>query len=120
MPLVRADIPHGHSAETKKQLRQAIKDAINRALDPKITKYIYVAIREVEAEIGDGAPTVTVDLRPGREMARKAALAGFIGDAFAKTLGVDSRDVYLLFRETPASDHYCGGQPLPDWKPGSS
>ncbi len=120
MPLVRADIPHGHSAETKQLLRQAIKEAINRAVDPKMTKYIYVAIREVKAETGDGAPSVTVDLRPGREMACEAALAGFIGDAFAKTLGGDSGDVYLLFRETPASDHYCGGQPLPDWKPGSA
>lgn len=116
MPLVRADIPRGYPDQTKKQLRQAIKEAINKALDPKITKYIYVAIRDVYAEIGDGAPSVTVDLRPGRETERKAALAEFIGEAFAKTLGVDARDVYLLFREAPASDHYCGGKPLPEWK----
>lgn len=117
MPLVRADIPQGYSDETKKKLRGAIKEAINKALDPKVTKFIYVAIREAYAEIGDGAPSVTIDLRPGREARRKAALARLIGGAFAETLNVDPRDLYLLFRETPASDHYCGGAPLPEWRP---
>ncbi len=117
MPIVRADVPKGYTDAKKEAIRAAIKAAIIKALAPKETKYIYVALREVFAPEGDGAPTVTVDLRPGREVARKAALAGAIAGAFAETAGTDPKDIYLLFRETQAADHYCGGTPLADWVP---
>ncbi len=84
MPIVRANLPRGLSDETKEALRQALKAAIVRALAPKETKYIYVALREVFAPVGDG---------------------------------IAAEDVYLLFRETPAENHYCGGTPLPAWVP---
>ena len=117
MPIVRADIPRGASDDDKARLRQAIKDAIIQALAPKETKYIYVAIREVFAEVGDGAPTVTVDLRPGREVERKRALADAISAAFQEASGVSRKDIYLLFRENPAENHYCGGEPVAAWVP---
>ena len=117
MPIVRADIPHGFSDDEKEGLRAAIKDAIVKALAPKETKYIYVAIREVFAKAGDGAPTVTVDLRPGRETERKDALARAIAATFTEAAGIEASDVYLLFRETAAANHYCGGTPLADWVP---
>ncbi len=117
MPIVRADLPQGLSEETKEALRQALKAAIVRALAPKETRYIYVALREVFAPLGDGAPTVTVDLRPGRESARKAALAQAIAEAMQTAAGIAAEDVYLLFREAPAENHTCGGTPLPNWVP---
>ena len=117
MPLVRVDVPHGYSTESKLKLREAIKGAINTALDPKVTKYIYVSVRDVYAEIGDGAPTVSIDLRPGREVERKQALAQGIAGAFTDVLDIDPKEIYLMFREAPASEHYCGGEPLPDWRP---
>ncbi len=117
MPIVRADLPQGLSDETKEALRQALKAAIVSALAPKETRYIYVALREVFAPLGDGAPTVTVDLRPGRESARKAALASAIAEAMQSAAGIAREDIYLLFRETPAENHYCGGTPLPNWVP---
>ena len=117
MPIVRADIPAGFSEPRKEALRSAIKAAIIEALAPKETKYIYVAIRDVFAPVGDGAPTVTVDLRPGRETERKDVLAAAIANAFAGTAAIDPADVYLLFRETDAANHYCGGTPLADWVP---
>ena len=117
MPIVRADLPQGLSDATKEALRQALKAAVVRALAPKETRYIYVALREVFAPLGDGAPTVTVDLRPGRESARKAALAQAIAEAMQTAAGIAAEDVYLLFRETPAENHTCGGTPLPNWVP---
>ncbi|MDX1709509.1 MAG: tautomerase family protein [Rhodovibrionaceae bacterium] len=117
MPIVRADIPIGSSDEHKARLRMAIKDAIIAALAPKETKYIYVAIRDVFAEVGDGAPTVTVDLRPGREVERKKALADAIAGAFQDAGGISREHIYLLFRENPAENHYCGGSPLAPWVP---
>ncbi len=117
MPIVRADLPQGLSDTEKEALRQAIKAAVIGALAPKETKYIYVALREVFAKVGDGGPTVTVDLRPGRETARKDALASAIAEAFQTAAGVDAADLYLLFRENPAENHYCGGTPLPAWVP---
>ncbi len=117
MPIVRADLPQGLSDETKEALRQAHKAAILSALAPKETRYISVALREVFAPRGDGAPTVTVDLRPGRESARKAALAQTLAEAMLSAAGIAAEDIYLLFRETPAENHYCGGTPLPNWVP---
>ncbi len=117
MPVVQVDIPHGHSDRTKADLKKAIKDAIISTIDPKITKYIYITIRDAYAEFGDGAPLLTVDLRPGRETEQKAALAERLSTAFTEVLGSHPDDLYVLLRETPASAHFCGGTPLPDWKP---
>ncbi len=71
MPIVRADLPQGLSDEIKEALRQALKAAVVSALAPKETRYIYVALREVFAPVGDGAPTVTVDLRSPRPSYRR-------------------------------------------------
>lgn len=120
MPIVRVELPHGFSAEQKARTREAVKAAVLKTLAPKETKYDYVAIREVFAEIGDGAPVITVDLRPGREPERKAALAEAIAQALHAVLGIEARDVYVLFRETAAANHYCGGKPLPQWVPASA
>jgi phenylpyruvate tautomerase PptA (4-oxalocrotonate tautomerase family) len=117
MPVVQVDIPHGSSDETKAALKQAMKNAIIATIDPKVTKFIYIAIRDVYAEFGDGAPTVTVDLRPGRETERKQELAHALAQALSDSLGSRPEDLYLLLRETPAIDHFCGGQPLPEWRP---
>lgn len=115
MPIVRVELPYGFSEAKKAQARQAVKAAVLKTLAPKEAKYDYVAIREVFGEIGDGVPVVTVDLRPGREQERKAALAESIGRSLEAVLGIEARDVYVLFRETVAANHYCGGKSLPEW-----
>jgi phenylpyruvate tautomerase PptA (4-oxalocrotonate tautomerase family) len=117
MPVIRIDIPYGYSDRTKKNLKASVKKAVIDAIDPKITKFIYININEVFAELGDGAPIVTVDLRPGRETERKVELNRNIAKAFSETTDSKPEDLYLLFRETSASDHFCGGEPLPEWKP---
>ena len=117
MPVVRVELPEGFAPDKKAALRLAVKQAVLDTLAPKETKYDYVAIREVFAEIGDGVPLVTVDLRPGREPARKAALAAAIADALREIAGIEPEDVYVLFRENPAENHYCGGKPLAAWAP---
>ncbi|PKO42973.1 MAG: hypothetical protein CVU30_08750 [Betaproteobacteria bacterium HGW-Betaproteobacteria-3] len=117
MPIVRVELPHGYSRAQLTQTRLAVKAAVLQTLAPKEAKYDYVAIREVLGEIGDGVPIVTVDLRPGREPERKAALAHAIAQALKAELAIDPADVYVLFRENVAANHYCGGTPLPDWVP---
>jgi len=117
MPIVRVELPHGFTDEKKAQVRQAVKAAVLKTLAPKETKYDYVAIREVFGNIGDGVPVVTVDLRPGRDRERKAALARSIAEALETAAGIAEQDVYVLFRETTAAHHYCGGKPLADWVP---
>ena len=32
-------------------------------------------------------------------------------------LNVEPEDVYCIFRESPAHNHYTVGEPLPDWVP---
>ena len=117
MPVTRVEIPEGTPKETKQSIRGGVKQAVLDTLAPKETKYDYVGIREVFSVIGDGVPLVTVDLRPGREPERKKALVDAIAAILKTELGVASEDVYVLFRENPAENHYCGGEPLPGWVP---
>ena len=119
MPVIRIEVPEGTSLEVKRRIREGVKQAVLDTLAPKETKYDYVAVREVFGEIGDGVPLVTVDLRPGREAERKKALADAIAALLKKELNVDARDIYLLYRENPAENHYTGGEPLPPWVPAS-
>ena len=46
-------------------------------------------------------------------LARNETFQDFVQSA----AGIAREDIYLLFRETPAENHYCGGAPLPDWVP---
>jgi phenylpyruvate tautomerase PptA (4-oxalocrotonate tautomerase family) len=119
MPVIRIEVPEGTPQDKKRRIREGVKRAVLTTLAPKETKYDYVAVREVCAEIGDGVPLVTVDLRPGRGADRKKALADAIAAILKTELNVDARDIYVLFRETPAENHYTGGEPLPPWMPAS-
>ena len=117
MPVIRLEVPSGTPATTQEAVRVAVKAAVLKTLAPKQTKYDYVAVREVVAEIGDGVPLVEIDLRPGREPERKEALVDAIAEILNDTMGVDAADIYVVFRENPAENHYCGGEPLPPWVP---
>ena len=117
MPVIRVEVPAGTPADTQETIRTAIKAAVLRTLAPKETKYDYVAVREVVGEIGDGVPLVEVDLRPGREPERKKALVDAIAEILNDAMGVEPADIYVLFRENPAENHYCGGTPLAPWVP---
>ena len=117
MPVIRIEVPEGTATDSKKKIREKIKQAVLKTLAPKETKYDYVAIREAFGEIGDGLPLVEVDLRPGREPQRKKKLVDAIAAVLKDELDVESEDIYVLFRETPAPGHYTGGTPLPDWVP---
>ena len=117
MPVIRVEVPTGTPADTQSTIRTEVKAAVLRTLAPKETKYDYVAVREVVGEIGDGVPLVEIDLRPGREPERKKALVDAIAGILNDTMGVEAADVYVLFRENPAENHYCGGAPLAPWVP---
>ena len=119
MPVIRIEVPEGTSLDIKKRIREGAKQAVLDTLAPKETKYDYVAVREVFGEIGDGVPLVTVDLRPGREPERKKALVDAIAKLLKTELNVEPADVYVLYRENPAENHYCGGTPLAPWVPAS-
>jgi len=119
MPVIRIEVPEGTEQDTKRRIREGAKQAVLDTLAPKETKYDYVAVREVFGEIGDGVPLITVDLRPGREPERKKALVDALAALLKTELDVEARDVYVLYRENPAENHYCGGDPLPPWMPAS-
>lgn len=117
MPVIRIEVPEGTASDIKARIRDGVKQAVLDTLAPKETKYDYVAVREAFAVLGDGLPLVTVDLRPGREPERKKALVDAIAAIMQTELGADPVDLYVLFRENPAENHYTGGTPLPDWVP---
>ena len=119
MPVIRIEVPEGTQQDTKRRIREGAKQAVLDTLAPKETKYDYVAVREVFAEVGDGVPLITVDLRPGREAERKKALVDALAKLLKTELNVEPQDVYVLYRENPAENHYCGGEPLPARVPAS-
>lgn len=119
MPVIRVEVPEGTPAEIKRRIREGAKQAVLDTLAPKETKYDYVAVTEVFADIGDGVPLITVDLRPGREPERKKALADALASLLKIELQVEPADIYVLYRENPAENHYTGGEPLPPWVPAS-
>ena len=119
MPVIRIEVPEGTQQDTKRRIHEGAKQAVLDTLAPKETKYDYVAVREVFAEVGDGVPLITVDLRPGREAERKKALVDALAKLLKTELNVEPQDVYVLYRENPAENHYCGGEPLPAWVPAS-
>ena len=93
-------------------------NGITTTLETKVNwHHLRVSIRESFGIIGDGLPVIDVDLRPGREPERKKRLVDGISSVLKDTLNIDPEDVYCIFRETPAHNHYTGGEPLPDWVP---
>ena len=119
MPLIRVVVPEGTSPEKKDNIRTNIKEAVLRTLAPKETKYDYVSISEAFGVIGDVLPVVDVDLRPGRSPERKKALVDEISRILLEELNVKEEDIYVLFRENIAENHYTGVTTLPEWKPAS-
>jgi phenylpyruvate tautomerase PptA (4-oxalocrotonate tautomerase family) len=119
MPIIRITVPEGTDLLKKDLIRTEIKAAVLRTLAPKETKYDYVSVSEAHGVIGDGLPVVDVDLRPGRGPERKKALVDAIARILFDTLSIDPKDIYVLFRENVAENHYTGGSPLPEWKPAS-
>ena len=117
MPLIRIDVPEGTETKKKQIIHKRVREVVLRTLAPKQVKYDYVSIREAYGIIGDGLPVIEVDLRPGREPKSKKGLVDGIAEVLNETMGVKVEDIYFIFRETPASDHYTGGEPLPEWVP---
>ena len=117
MPLIRIDVQEGVSRDIKKQIHSKVREVVLKTLAPKEVKYDYVSIRESFGFTGDGLPVIDVDLRPGRDTRRKKALVDGISEVLIETLNVSREDVYCLFREIPAHNHYTGGEPLPEWVP---
>ena len=103
------DAPQGHGMDVDDEGFVYLGQDTVRKYDP--------GTGEVVAEIGDGVPLVEIDLRPGREPERKKALVDAIAEILNDTMGVDAADIYVVFRENPAENHYCGGTPLPPWVP---
>jgi len=113
MPIVRVDIPEGHPRAVRLQLKRLLEDCIARTW---AREHIYVALREMPAEPGDGTAIMTVDLRPGRgeEQERARALYREALDALRQTVGTDPDRFVLLIREFPEwAFVVSGGQSLP-------
>jgi phenylpyruvate tautomerase PptA (4-oxalocrotonate tautomerase family) len=115
VPIVRIDLPFGYPEDYKERLRQSAKAAVIDVLAPPDARYVYVGVCDVFARVGDGVPTVTVDLRPGREADQAPALASALADSVASVAGIAHEHIYVLFRVSEAANHYCGGEPLPEW-----
>ena len=49
MPVIRIEVPEGTPQDTKKRIREGVKQAVLDTLAPKETKYDYVAVREAFA-----------------------------------------------------------------------
>jgi len=113
MPIVRVDVPEGHSRGELLNVKRHVEESIARTW---AKDHIYVAVREVLAEPGDRSAIVTVDLRPGRgkEEERAAALYRDIFRTLKRSLNTDPARFVLLVREFPEKSFVVdGGKRLP-------
>ncbi len=108
MLIAHIHIPPGYLLDYKETVRQAVKTAAVAALDIADPSLVYVSVSDAHGRIGDGLPTVMLDVMPIADPQRKAALATQVAQAVAAHAGGSSDDVYLLIRETAAENHYCG------------
>jgi phenylpyruvate tautomerase PptA (4-oxalocrotonate tautomerase family) len=113
VPLVRIDIPEGHSREQKATLKRRIHECIVASW---AKEHIYIAITEMFSEPGGEQAIVTVDLRPGRgrEAERTRALYDGVAKAFLECLSPPPREFVLLVRQVPAEGFATEGGPLPE------
>lgn len=113
MPVVRVDVPEGHSKQRLMLLKQGLEGCIARTW---AKEHIYVAVHEMIAEPGDRTAIMTVDLRPGRgqELERARALYVEALSTLQKVVDTDPERFVLLIREFPEWAFVVqGGKSLP-------
>jgi hypothetical protein len=113
MPIVRVDIPEGNSEEARLHLKRSLEACIAHTW---AKDHIYVAVREMVAEVSDRTAIMTVDLRPGRggEAKRAQALYREAIAALQATVGTNPDRFVLLIREFPEWAFIVdGGKSLP-------
>ena len=113
MPIVRVDVPEGHSRQALVLLKRSLEASIARTW---AREHIYVALYEMLTEPGDRTVIMTVDLRPGRgrELERAKMLYREALSALQETLDVEADRFVLLVREFPEWAFVVdGGKALP-------
>ena len=112
MPIIRIDIPEGHSREEKQELHRTVHDAIASTW---ANQHIWITLREKFSPEGDVSVIVTVDLRPGRgrEQERLRAFFDAIEPAFRSIVGATREDMIILVRDFPQHACLSGGDELP-------
>lgn len=112
MPIIRVDIPEGHSREAKQELYRTVHDAIASTW---ANQHIWIALREKFTPEGDVSVMVTVDLRPGRgrEQERLRAFFDAVQPTFHRIVGTTREDMIILVRDFPQDACLSGGDELP-------
>ena len=112
MPIIRVDIPEGHSREEKQELYRTVHDSIASTW---ANQHIWIALREKFTLEGDVSVLITVDLRPGRgrEQERLRAFFDAIQPTFHRIAGTTREDMIILVRDFPQHACLSGGDELP-------
>ena len=112
MPIIRVDIPEGHSREERQELYRTVHDAIASTW---ANQHIWIALREKFTPEGDVSVMVTVDLRPGRgrEQERLRAFFDAVQPVFHRIVGTTPEDMIILVRDFPQHACLSGGDELP-------
>lgn len=61
-------------------------------------------------------PVIQCDIREGRSEDQKRALARGIAEVVHETIGSPREYIYVLIRQTPGTQHFHGGEFLPDYR----
>jgi len=64
----------------------------------------------------DAMPVIQCDIREGRTVEQKRALAREITRVVHETIDAPLEYIYVLIRETPGFNHVKAGKHLPDWE----
>ena len=112
MPVIRIDIPEGHSREEQQELHRTVHDAIATT---RANQHVWIALREKFTPEGDVSVIITVDLRPGRgrEQDRLRAFFEAIEPVFRRIVGATREDMIILVRDFPQHACLSGGDEFP-------
>jgi phenylpyruvate tautomerase PptA (4-oxalocrotonate tautomerase family) len=117
MPFVCIELPNKAPRDAVSHLRESIRTAIGEHLATKEHKYDFVMIHEGSVSAEDVMVGLTVDLRPGRTDHQKQAFVDASCNAIRQYLGIKPENVYAVFREVVAANHFCGGKPISAYVP---
>jgi phenylpyruvate tautomerase PptA (4-oxalocrotonate tautomerase family) len=117
LPFVCIELPNKAPRHAVSHLRESIRTAIGEHLATKDHKYDFVMIHEGSVSAEEAMVGLTVDLRPGRTDHQKQAFVDASCNAIRQCLGIKPENVYALFREVVAANHFCGGKPISAYVP---
>ncbi|MXR40856.1 tautomerase [Halobaculum sp. WSA2] len=122
MPHLRFDLSVAVTDDERASFADWVAETYAEVMDTG-TDHVGVSVVESDPQLagadpGDPIALVNADVRVGRTVEQRHALARRLTDELGDRFGVPERTVYVVFTEHEGVDFVLGGEPLDDWDAG--